>query len=55
MDGLTYHPSTPWGAMLCDMNDDTGTWRGKGALVEIECAVEASVGQQEFGLMTGGA
>ena len=27
-----------------DMDDDAGSWRGKGALVEIECAVEASVG-----------
>ena len=28
----------------CDMDDDAGTWWGKGALVEIECAVEAIVG-----------
>ena len=36
------------------MDDDAGSWwGGKGALVEIEGAVEASVGR-EVGLVTGG-
>ena len=38
----------------CDMDDDAGTWWGKGALVEIECAVEASIGR-EVGLVMGRA
>ena len=37
-----------------DMDDDAGTWWGKGALVEIECAVEVSV-DRVVGLVAGGA
>ena len=28
----------------CDMDNDVGSWWGKEALVEIECAVEAGAG-----------
>ena len=37
----------------CDMDDNAGAWRGKGALALIEFAIEASVGR-EVGLVTGG-